>query len=261
MSEADTPAPRVKPAATVIIFRRSAGGPDSAGPPELLMVQRAQGMRFAGGAAVFPGGRIDPGDRALAARIAPHDDPEVTAARIAGVRETLEETGLAIALSRPVSAGEAADARALAVAEGGLAPVLERFGWALRLDTLTPFARWCPMQDNTFDTRFFLHDLGSGGVELEVDATENTRLFWTTAADALALADRGAFHVIFPTKANLLRLTKFASFSEACAEAAAIPARMITPRIEDRHGEPYLVIPDDLGYPVTEQLLSAIRRG
>jgi 8-oxo-dGTP pyrophosphatase MutT (NUDIX family) len=43
------------PAATLVIFR------DAAGAPELLMVERAKAMAFAGGALVFPGGRIDPG--------------------------------------------------------------------------------------------------------------------------------------------------------------------------------------------------------
>src|ERR1044072_2219539 len=54
------------PAATVIVMREVAEG-----PPELLMVERAAAMRFAGGALVFPGGRIDPGDYVLAGRAAP----------------------------------------------------------------------------------------------------------------------------------------------------------------------------------------------
>ena len=53
------------PAATVVIFRNCSAG----GPPELLMVQRAKEMRFAGGAVVFPGGRVDPADRVLAKAI------------------------------------------------------------------------------------------------------------------------------------------------------------------------------------------------
>ena len=42
------------PAATLIVVREAA-----AGAPQLLMVERAPGMAFAGGALVFPGGRID----------------------------------------------------------------------------------------------------------------------------------------------------------------------------------------------------------
>ena len=77
------------PAATVIVMRET---PD--GPPELLMVERARAMSFAGGALVFPGGRVDPGDFVLAGLHA--GDVEENAARIAAIRETLEEAGVAI---------------------------------------------------------------------------------------------------------------------------------------------------------------------
>ncbi|MBC7985273.1 MAG: NUDIX hydrolase, partial [Sphingomonadaceae bacterium] len=75
------------PAATLVLIRDRADA-----PPELLMVERAAGMAFAGGAMVFPGGRIDPGDHALAANAALHHGgsgvPDETAARIAAIRET-----------------------------------------------------------------------------------------------------------------------------------------------------------------------------
>jgi len=250
-------APKVIPAATVVIFRHCPEG----GPPQLLMVQRAKEMRFAGGAAVFPGGRTDEADRTLAARLAPHADAEVAAARIAGIRETLEETGLAVAVHRPVSVAEAIEARALLLEQGEFAPVLERFGWALDLDQLVPFARWCPMMDGAFDARFFLVDLGTGAVEVAVDATENTRLFWVSAAEALRLADAGEIQVIFPTRRNLDRLALFGSFAEARAQAESIPVRMITPRAIDRDGEKWLTIPENYGYPVTSQPMSTVRRG
>lgn len=246
-----------KPAATVVIFRHAAGG----GPAEVLMVQRAKEMRFAGGAAVFPGGRIDDADRVLASQIAAGEDPDIIAAKIAGIRETLEETGLAIAVTRAVSAQEAREARALLLETGLLAPVLERFGWTLALDTLTPFARWCPQWDGAFDTRFFLADLGTGAVEIAVDATENTRLFWTSAAGALDMADRGEISVIFPTRRNLERLAQFATFAAVRAHALATPIATISPRHEDRGGEKYLVIPEGLGYPVTAQAMATVRRG
>lgn len=257
MREMPSDAPNVIPAATVVIFRHCPEG----GPPQLLMVQRAKEMRFAGGAAVFPGGRTDEADRVLAARLAPQANPEVTAARIAGIRETLEETGLAVAVEQPVSVPEAIAARALLLEQGELAPVLERFGWTLDLERLVPFARWCPMRDGAFDARFFLVDLGTGAVEVTVDATENTRLFWASATEALRLADAGEIQVIFPTRRNLDRLALFATFAEARAQAEAIPVRMITPRAVDRDGEAWLTIPEEYGYPITSQPMSTVRRG
>lgn len=249
--------PKVVPAATVVIFRNAPAG----GAPELLMVQRAKEMRFAGGAAVFPGGRIDPEDRELALALAPGADQEIAAARIAGIRETLEETGLVIATREPVSAAEAAQARALLLDRGALAPVLDRHGWTLELDRLPWFAHWCPPMDGAFDTRFFLADLGTGAVDIAVDATENTRLFWASAEQALRLADAGEITVIFPTRRNLDRLALFASFDDACAQARQFPPARISANQEDRDGERWLVIPDGHGYPVLGQTLASARRG
>jgi 8-oxo-dGTP pyrophosphatase MutT (NUDIX family) len=257
MSEIQNAAPKVIPAATVVIFRHCPEG----GPPQLLMVQRAKEMRFAGGAAVFPGGRIDEADRVLAAALAPAADPDLIAAQVAAVRETLEETGLAIALTRKVAAAEARAARALLLQQGALAAVLEACDWPLDLAALHPFARWCPQWDGAFDTRFFLADLGTGAVDIAVDATENTRLFWTSAAGALDMADRGEISLIFPTRRNLERLALFASFGEARDHAAVTPIRTISPRREERAGEMYLTIPEGLGYPVTSQSMSTVRRG
>lgn len=255
--EADTSIP-VIPAATVVVFRNGPQG----GPPQLLMLQRSQEMRFAGGAAVFPGGRIDPADHALAMQLMP-DAPDIAeiAARIAAVRETLEEAGLAIGLAHPVSAADAIAARALLLTEGTLNSVLERFSWTLDLDSLVHFARWCPMRPGSFDTQFYLADLGTGAVDVAVDATENTRLFWASARDALAMADRGDISVIFPTRRNLERLALFASHAEACAQARAIPPRLVTPHSEMRDGVEHLCIPEGIGYPVTAQPMNSVRRG
>src|SRR5436305_14361549 len=74
------------PAATLILMR-----PAGSRAPEILMMERAQTMAFAAGALVFPGGRIDADDHASAAALAP--DLSDAAARIAAIRETIEETG------------------------------------------------------------------------------------------------------------------------------------------------------------------------
>ena len=248
----------VIPAATVVVFRKGPAG----APPELLMLQRAREMRFAGGAAVFPGGRVDPADRDWAAELAgPADDLDELAARIAAVRETLEEAGLLLALAAPVSAGEAAEARAELLAGGALRPVLEARGWQLALDRLVPFARWFPRHRRSFDTRFYLHDIGTGAHEISVDATENTRLFWISAADALAQADTGEIGVIFPTRCNLQRLALFADYAEAEAHARATPIRTITPEPVERDGNWWISIPDDAGYPVSLSKVDDFSRG
>lgn len=253
----DSEPPPTIPAATVVVFRRSNGD----GPPEILMTVRHKAMTFAGGMAVFPGGRVDAADFDLAARF-PGDTEEV-AHRIAAVREALEETGLAVGIFERPTADQVRTARELLLKDGSLEPVLDTMGWTLDLDSVVPFARWHPKNERIpriFDTRFYLADLGTGAVELEIDATETTHLFWTTAEGALEAADRGEISLIFPTRRNLERLATFQSFAEARAQAEAIPVKSITPWMEDRDGEKWLLIPDDAGYPVPgEPLRSAAR--
>lgn len=260
MASSPNTSPDGIPAATVIIFRNGA----EAGPPEILMTIRSREMVFAGGMAVFPGGRVDPADFELGARLGGPLDPDEAAHQVAVVRETLEETGLAIGLAGDIDAAKAQAARAFLQETGELAPVLEHFGWELDLAQLTPFARWFPKNERiprVYDTRFYLANLGTGAVEIEADLSENTHLFWTTAQGALEAAERGEIKVIFPTRRNLERLALFGSFAAAKAQAESIPVRTITPFMEEVGGKTWLNIGEDLGYPVTGEPLDRVMRG
>lgn len=243
------------PAATVIVFRERADGE----PPDLLIVERAATLAFAGGALVFPGGRIDPGDRLLAATHA-FDD---AADRIAAIRETIEETGVPIALDPQPDAEALARIRAALHAGTPFGEVLAAERLALDLAALVPFARWRPahVHSRIFDTRFFLAQLPEGSPPPIVDATETVRAFWASARQVLDLADEGRVRIIFPTRRNLERLARFASFAEAAADAHAHPIRTITPWTEHRDGRLHLCIDADLGYPITAEPLTATLRG
>lgn len=248
------------PAATVVIFRNSSED----GPPEILMTIRSREMVFAGGMAVFPGGRVDPADFDLGAKIGGRLDPDEAAHQIAVVRETLEETGLVIGLTGEIDADKARAARKYLEQTGELEPVLEHFGWEFDLDQLVPFARWYPKNERiprVYDTRFYLADIGTGAVEIEADLSENTHLFWTTAQGALDSAERGDIKVIFPTRRNLERLALFENFAAAKAQAEAIPVKTITPFIGEMDGKSWLHIGEDLGYPVTGEPLNTVARG
>jgi 8-oxo-dGTP pyrophosphatase MutT (NUDIX family) len=255
-------APEGIPAATIIIFRNAPAG----GAPEVLMTVRSRNMSFAGGMAVFPGGRVDPEDYALGETIAAAHGlaSDEAAHQIAAVRETLEETGLALGLAGDIDANRAAAARAMLAEVGALAPVLDAFGWRLDLAQITPFARWFPKNENiarVYDTRFYLANLGTGAVEVSIDHAENTQLFWTSAQGALDAAARGEIKVIFPTRRNLERLALFASFDEAKAQAEAIPVRPIIPQVDTSGDKPMLRIMADAGYPITAELLETVARG
>ena len=242
------------PAATVVVFRDA---PD--GPPELLIVERAPQLAFAAGALVFPGGRIDPGDRVMAQSLP--GDPDDMAARVAAIREAIEEAGLPVGLKPVPDAATLDRVRAALHAGEDFAAALATAGVQLDPDALIPFARWCPNHPDMriFDTRFYLARLPVGAPAARVDATEHTRLFWASATAVLAMCARGEAAIIFPTRRNLERLAPFASFAEAVADTARWPIVTITPWIAGE-GDHRRHIPDAIGYPVTSEPLGATRR-
>ena len=250
------PVPVPRPAATLVVLRESADG-----PPDLLLLERARSMKFAGGALVFPGGSIDPGDYALAQDLALELGLELddAAARVAAIRETLEESGLAVGLSPIPDSAALAALRGAMAAGSDFGTLLAQAGLSLDLGALVPFARWLPpgrIGVPRFDTRFYLAR-ADADAQASVDETENVRLTWSSAAGALA----SSAMIIFPTRRNLERLAQFADYAAACADAALYPIDIITPWMEDRDGAPHLCIPAGRGYPVTAQLLADVMRG
>lgn len=244
------------PAATLVLFRERAEG-----PPELLLVERSKGMAFAGGAIVFPGGRIDEDDHALAAR---HEmeDLECAAARIAAIRETIEESGVPIGLADAPPSGWLEEARRALHNREKFSDLLDAAQLRLDLDALAPFARWRPnfRETRVFDTRFYIARAPDDLPEAIVDATENVRTFWDSAQATIAAAQRGDVHVIFPTMRNLERLALFSSFDEARAHAAVTPVETVTPWVEQKGEETFLCIPEGLGYPVTRESFRTAKR-
>ena len=83
------------PAATVMVLRDTPGG------IEVLMVQRTKKADFAGGALLFPGGKVDQDDhhllKAKLCNFSETIDEDLRALRIAGAREIFEEAGLLFA--------------------------------------------------------------------------------------------------------------------------------------------------------------------
>ncbi len=259
---ADAPKSRLRTAATLILMRPG----NQNGAPELLIVQRSSKMRFAGGAIVFPGGEVDPADFELAERAKVegwHDlDLDEAAARIGAVRETLEETGLAVALSG-IASGDAVKEARKSLHEGeSFAAIVDRAGWRLHLGGLIPWARWRPPHDIThrFDTRFYIADAARLSADGWVDNSENEQLFWKSADGLIAMTRSGEAKALFPTRRNLERLAQFGSFDEAHDHALAHPVTIISPHIEKRADGDYLCIPNDIGYPICEEPISTAMR-
>ncbi|MGE7205250.1 NUDIX hydrolase [Sphingomonas sp. NPDC019816] len=250
--------PDTIPAASLILMRDSA---DLGEPPEILMVERGASLAFLGGAMVFPGGRIDPGDRAMVAK----DDPdgEDTAARIAAIRETIEETGLAVGLAPLPRPDVMAALRDGVRQRRRFADVLAEHGLALDRDALTPFARWCPehVPVRRFDARFYLAEIARHNSAPVIDGDETVAALWLSARAALSRADQGAMRIIYPTRRMLERLALHRDVAAALADARGWPVRRIVPFLAERDGVPSICIPEDLGFPITAEPVSTAERG
>jgi len=252
------------PAATIILLRDQPSG-----PPLILMAERAQHLAFAGGALVFPGGRVDAAD-IITARTpglahgfdALSDDD--AAARITAARETLEETGLLISSGSHPKAAALADART-ALASGPdsaeactYAALLAGLSHHVEAARLHPYGIWEPPLaapiKRRFHTRFYAADVSHNHQATTPDGFEAVSLHWLTATQVL---ERAATELVFPTRCVLARLACHASAADVLADSNS---HFIQPEITTRNGEPWLTIPENLGYPHTAEPLNSVRR-
>lgn len=252
------PMPKAIAAATLVIFRDQPG----ATAPDLLLVERSAKMAFAAGAAVFPGGRVDDADIEYARQLG-YDDVAEYGARVAAIRESIEETGIAVAVAGDIAADQVKLARRALHDGDTIGAICAQLDWQLQPEKLIAFTRWCPpfAEQRVFDTRFYMISHDDHDAEATVDETENYNLFWASAQTVLDRADAGEVKIIFPTRRNLERLAQFSSFAEARAHVAQYPVVMVSPTVEQRDGETHLCIPDNIGYPVTSEPMAAVQRG
>jgi 8-oxo-dGTP pyrophosphatase MutT (NUDIX family) len=247
-----TDAPPI-PAATLVVMRPGPGP-----SPEILVVERAAGMAFAGGAIVFPGGRIDADDRALADRLGRPGD----AAKITAIRETIEESAVAAGLAGPIDAALGPRLQSDLLTGTAFDQLLSDHRLSLDLDALTPFARWMPAfnQPRRFDTLFFLAPALPGDWQPLPQPGECQAAEWATPAALLDRIAAGTATAIFPTKRNLERIALHAGIDQAVADARRHSLDTIVPWIEQRGGMDCVCIPEDRGYPLTaEPVTSALR--
>lgn len=249
------------PAATVVILR------DGAGTPELLLTERHGKLGFAGGAMVFPGGKVDAGDLTIArtAELAVGFDALAdtdAAARIAAAREAFEEVGILLSAGPPLDAATVAGWRARfadsADEAGTYAAFLRACGHRADAARLTPFAHWVPPAGlhRRFDTLFYV-TVVPADTEALSDGSEAVAAHWTTAARA---CDDPDHMLIFPTRRNLERLAQYDSIAALLATLDRPPTR-IEPLVVERDGAEWLTIPEGADYPVTGERMDSALRG
>jgi len=246
----------VRDAATVVLLRDSAAG------PEAFLLRRVRGMAFAAGMTVFPGGAVDPRDADAAVGwvgppvadwTAPFDADEALARSLlcAAVRETFEESGVLLAGPSadqvPATDGPdwEADRVGLERRDFSLAELLARRGLLLRADLLRPWAHWItPPQESVrrrYDTRFFVAALPAGqrtrDVTSEADVVE-----WVRPADALDQHRRGERPMMPPTIVTLEEIADYGTVADVLA-AGRSPAR-IQPTVSTVDGRPAVILPN-----------------
>jgi 8-oxo-dGTP pyrophosphatase MutT (NUDIX family) len=256
-------------AATVVLVRDrpirhgDLDEPRGAGRLETLLLERHIESDFAGGAFVFPGGKVDDADRHLdGARwvgrplsewrgpLGVTEDADALGLLVAAVRETFEEAGVLLAFREDGTPLDADDLTrpSFATARRRLAERGRPWDWrgwledeALTLD-LGALALWSwwvtpTTSPKRFDTRFFVARLPAGQVARH-DTVETTAVRWMRPADALAEQARGDVVVIFPTRHNLTALAAFATAEDAwnAAVAGEVDQRRIQPTLVEVEG-------------------------
>jgi 8-oxo-dGTP pyrophosphatase MutT (NUDIX family) len=229
---ADVP---VRDAATVILLRDDPQG------LQVWLLTRVPQIVFAGGMAVFPGGRVDSADRELPWSGRSVDwwaqafacEPDAARALVgAAVRETFEETG--VLLTTPAAHLPAEEiARLQHEVESGqlsFTSMLSAAGLAIDSDALRPWARWVtPMgEKRRYDTHFFVAGLPSGAQAFDL-TTESSFAAWVVVSDALASAERGERTLLPPTRAMLTSLAGLASVRDVFEAAEARDLAAVRP--------------------------------
>ncbi len=245
MAAETAPVP-ARPAATVLLVRDGAAG------LEVFMVVRHREIEFAGGALVFPGGRVEATDAELAG-----GDP-LGAYRIAGIRETFEECGVLLARPRG-GAGtigaerlvEVADRHHAALGRGerSLPEVLAAEDLEPATDALAHFAHWVTpaSRSKRFDTQFFLAAAPPDQLAVH-DGLESVESVWIAPAQAVAEADAGQRRLVFATRKNLEKLARHATVADATAAARAAAVVRVQPEMV-RAGEGWRIrIPAEADY-------------
>lgn len=215
-----------RPASTVLVVRDGRDG------IELVLGLRPPGGPF-GGVWVFPGGAVEDQDVAAV-------DGLDAAWRVAGLRETWEEVGLAV--TDPPDT----------VVPAGPAPVHERLasiGAAFAHDRMVYLSNWVTPRivSKRFDTRFYV--VAADG-ELST-SDELTQARWVDPTRALAEHERGDFPMMFPTISHLRYVSGFGDVEALIAEAASldvIPA--VEPRIHEAGDRVELVVENDPRFPL-----------
>jgi 8-oxo-dGTP pyrophosphatase MutT (NUDIX family) len=238
-----------RPAATVVLLRDGSQG------LEVFMVRRHHQIDFAGGALVFPGGKVALEDVELGQTLAPDD--ALAPFRVAAIRELFEEAGLLLVTGADGERNRLDDGvlerlrTDLGQVDAHLARLIAPLGLRPDLDALLPFAHWITpeMVPKRFDTHFFLARM-TGDTVLRHDGGETVDSLWINPSDAIAAAQAGQHTIIWPTLMNLQKLARHDTVQAAWAATQATPVVTVLPCLVDTPQGKRMRIPKEADYTV-----------
>ena len=244
-------------AATLVLLRDGAEG------LEVFCVERNRKSRFMGGALVFPGGKVDEGDRdpAWETLLLPPREGVRQDIALAACRESLEEAAI-LPVSGTLTHAEALVFRqALTTGPDFLRSALKARGLAIDLSSLVPFARWVTPEPEVrrFDARFFMLRAPEGQDGAH-DTYETMASFWAHPSEVLARFDAGDVQMAPPTHRTLELLLTHATVDDALAAAASARLDPICPVLIDYDGTMALTLPGDPDHPQATPIIAGRTR-
>ncbi len=255
-------------AATVVLLRDSAGG------PEVYLLRRVGSMAFAAGMHVFPGGSVDPRDATREVGWI-GQSPSVVGSRLgcaeplaralvcAAVRETFEESGVLLAgtpsgelVADTSDESWEVDRLALLDRTLSLADMLLARDLAVRADLLAPWAHWLTpeFEPRRFDTRFFVAAVPAGQRTRDVGG-EADAVTWLPVADAVRDHEAGDLAMLPPTIVTLREVAMYADV--AAVLDASLPIRPVMPRPVLDGEQVRLVVDTDAGPVDCDEIVRA----
>lgn len=222
---------------------------------EVLMLTKAHGSHFAAGALVFPGGKVDPKDKAFV-EVCDSINKYQAELKITAIREMYEECGILLARHKAskklISGSEAVKIR-IKYAGGDVLDMARSELFELATDQLVRFAHWItPLhRPRRFDTHFFVAPAPDFKTNPIVDGYEIVDAQWFRPSDILNDVYGGKLKLVLPTMMNVLKLSKFRGVNQVLKTTSKKDIFCVVPRPIKTDEGPHFYIPEEAGYGVT----------
>ncbi|MBL4639865.1 MAG: NUDIX domain-containing protein [Kordiimonadaceae bacterium] len=231
-----------KPASSVVLVRDGDTG------LEVLMMERAKTMKFAPGAFVFPGGKIDKTDadtNLWDGLTNSSPDSADFDYRVGVLRELYEEAAVMLTVGAAKDTAGSQDFHGDLITVSG---VLDTAG-------LVPFAHWVTPETapRRFDTHFFI--AAHNGQAAKHDGNEAISLRWVNPQVLLNDWEDDKVPLMFPTRLNLIKLARATTVTEAMKQAKNTPLVRTIPKVTRGRNGLSVTIDKAAGYGVTKASL------